>query len=362
MMFSHRWSITAATVLLLFPAVPAAATTADPGLSTADLGDWGRGGYVNDANERGDVVGALNDENVDPQPVLWPRNGPPVRIGVDRGSPSAVNERGDVVGDNWLWSDGRVRTLADISQRMRSVDINDRRQITGTIADASGTDRMFLWQDGRFTFFNAPDGLHGNPIGINNRGEVLGSLTDTNWSVRHGFVWRAGRMTILKPLGGTVLEPRAINDRGQVAGYTAVPGSEVRHPFLWQDGRMRDLMAGRPDVSGYAWDLNNAGEVVGNIGDRAVVWRGGRTVDPAVPGRYSDARDINERGDVTGWTISGEPARIHVFRRRDGRVLLSEGYPTSTSVQITGIDGHGRVAGLIDDMVVPPRPARWVAG
>ncbi|GIE29617.1 hypothetical protein Ait01nite_026620 [Actinoplanes italicus] len=362
MMFSHRWAIAAATVLLLSPAVPASGATADPGLSTAYLGDWGHGGYVNNANERGDVIGALNDENVNPQPVLWPRDGAPIRIDVDRGSPSAVNERGDVVGDNWLWSDGQVRTLADISQRMRSVDINDRRQITGTVADPSGVERMFVWQDGRFTYFNAPAGLHGGPRSINNRGEVLGSLTDASWSVRYGFVWRAGRMTILKPVGGNVLEPRAINDRGQVTGYTSLAGSEVLHPFLWQDGRMRDLLAGRPDVSGRAWDVNNAGDVVGNVGNKAAAWRGGRQVDLAVPGRYSDARDINERGDVTGTTIAGEPSQGHVFRWREGRVLLSEGHSTYTSLQVTRIDGHGRVAGLIDDMVVPPRPTRWVAG
>jgi probable HAF family extracellular repeat protein len=237
MMFSHRWAAAAATALLLVPAAPAGAAPPRPGLTTKYLGDWGRGGYVNDANERGDIAGALNDENVNAQPVLWPRDGAPVRIGVDRGSPAAVNERGDVVGDNWLFSDGVVRTLADPSQQMRSVDVNDRRQITGTFTpDSSGSERMFVWQDGRFTVFRAPDGMRGYPRAINNRGEVLGYLTDASWSVRHGFVWRAGRMTILKPLGGTVVEPRAINDRGQVVGYTT-----VRRPA-------RLPLAGRPDA------------------------------------------------------------------------------------------------------------------
>jgi probable HAF family extracellular repeat protein len=361
MMFSHRWAAAAATALLLVPAAPAGAAPPRPGLTTKYLGDWGRGGYVNDANERGDIAGALNDENVNAQPVLWPRDGAPVRIGVDRGSPAAVNERGDVVGDNWLFSDGVVRTLADPSQQMRSVDVNDRRQITGTFTpDSSGPERMFVWQDGRFTVFSAPDGMRGYPRAINNRGEVLGYLTDASWSVRHGFVWRAGRMTILKPLGGTVLEPRAINDRGQVVGYTTVPGSDVLHAFLWQDGRMRDLMAGRPAETGQAWDVNNAGEVAGNIGSKAVLWRGGQTVELAVPTQYANARDINERGDVTGWAIAAQPAQTHVFRWRDGRVLLSEGYSTEMVVGVTGIDGHGRVAGLVDDLVVPPRPVRWV--
>jgi probable HAF family extracellular repeat protein len=363
MMSSHRWSAAAAAALLLLPAAAATAAPPRSGLISAYLGDWGRGGYVLDANERGDVVGALNDENADPQPVLWPRDGAPVRIAVDRGTPAAVNERGDVVGDNWLWSDGQVRTLAEPSRQMRAVDVNDRRQVTGTIdPDGSGVERMFLWQDGRFTTFSAPAGLRGYPRSVNNRGEVLGYLTDPTWSQRRGFVWHAGRMTILEPLGGTVLEPRAINDRGQVVGYTTVAGSEVLHAFLWQDGRMRDLMAGRPDETGQAWDVNNAGEVTGNIGSLAVVWRGGRTVDLAVPGRYTNARDVNERGEVTGWAIAQGTGQIRVFRWSDSRFRFSEPYTAETIVEIAGIDGRGRVAGVIDDLVVPPRPVRWVAG
>ncbi|GGN59107.1 hypothetical protein GCM10010112_13660 [Actinoplanes lobatus] len=358
-----RWAAAAAVVFLFSPAATATAAPPRPGLNSAYLGDWGRGGYVHDANDRGDVVGALNDENVNPQPVLWPRNGAPVRIDVDRGSPAAVNNRGDVVGDNWLWSDGRVRTLADPSRQMRSVDINDQRQATGTIdPDSSGVAQMFLWQDGGFTTFSPPAGMRGYPLGINNRGQVLGYLTDASWSVRHGFVWHAGRMTILKPLGGTVLDPRAINDRGEVVGYSTVAGSEVRHAFLWQAGRMRDLMAGHPTESGLAWDVNNAGEVVGNIGFKAVLWRDGNVVDLAVPGLYTYAREINERGDVAGWATFPDPARNRVFRWRDGRVLFSEDYSTEMGLEVSGIDDRGRVVGLIDDLVVPPRPVRWVAG
>jgi uncharacterized membrane protein len=125
---------------------------------------------------------------------------------------------------------------------------------------------------------------------------------------------------------------------------------------------MRDLMAGRPAETGQAWDVNNAGQVAGNIGSRAVLWQGGQTVELAVPGLSTNARDINERGDVTGWSISGQPAQSHVFRWRDGRALLSEGYSTEMVVEVAGIDSHGRVAGVVDDLIAGPRPVRWVAG
>lgn len=66
-----------------------------------------------------------------------------------------------------------------------------------------------------------------------------------------------------------MLQPRAIDDHGQVVGYSSVAGSAVLHPFLRQDGRMLDLMAGHPAETGQAWDINNAGEVVGNRASRA---------------------------------------------------------------------------------------------
>jgi probable HAF family extracellular repeat protein len=355
--------VTAIAVLVATIGTPAAAAPAPAGLAAVNLGDWGNGGYVHAANDRGDVIGALNDDNANPQPVRWSRAGVPTGIGVDRGYPAGLNNRGDVVGDNWMWSDGRLRTLAAPARQMRSVDVNDRRQIVGNIdSTASDPGKMFLWQHGRFRTIRTPAGMLGFPISINNRGEVLGYVTNADWSMRQGFVWRAGRMTMLKPLGGGILQPRAINDRGQVIGYSSLSNSTALHPFLWRNGRMRDLMAGLPTQNGQAWDINNAGDVVGNQGSRATLWRGGRAIDLAVPGRNTDARRINERGDIAGSAFTGEVPQFRVFRWSHGRILFSAGIDVEASAEIAGIDKRGRIVGVIDDLVSPPRPVRWLAG
>jgi probable HAF family extracellular repeat protein len=358
-------SLAAIAGLIVTAATPATAAPARAGLRTVDMGDWGRGGYVQDVNDRGDAAGGLNDENATAQPVLWPVHGGPVRIGVGPGLAAAVNNHGDAVGDNWLWTNGQVRMLTHPYGGVQSVDINDRRQVVGNLGIAPDEyGHVFLWQNGQFTLITAPDGMHAFANSVNNRGEVLGYVVNADWSVRQGFVWRAGVMSLLAPLGGTMVDVRAINDRGQVVGFSSLAGSDVVHPFLWQNGRMTDLMAGRPTERGYAMDVNNAGDVVGNVGSRAVLWRAGRTVDLALPGQYGYARLLNERGDIAG-TISSQTstgdAQNQVFRWRHGRILLSEAFGGETSLVVAGLDSHGRVAGMIDDMASPVRPVRWLA-
>jgi probable HAF family extracellular repeat protein len=365
MLATRMTSVAAIGCLIVTTATPATAEPAPAGLRTVDLGDWGHGGYVQDANDRGDVVGGLNDENSTAQPVLWRRDAGPVRVGVGPGLAAAINNHGDVVGDNWLWTDGQLRTLTHPSGNVQSVDINDRRQVLGNLNGAPGEfGQVFLWRNGQFTFIAPPAGLHGYVTSVNNRGDVLGYVVNPEWSVRRVFVWRAGVMSMLDPPGGTMIDATAINDRGQVVGYFSLPDSDVRHPFLWQDARMTDLMAGRPTESGYATDINNASDVVGNAGSRAVLWRGGRTIDLGLPGQYGYARLLNERGDVAGLLTSPTPSgygQIQVFRWRHGRILLSAAYSNEASLNLAGLDSRGSVTGTLDDLVSPPQPVRWVA-
>jgi len=82
-------SLAAIAGLIVTAATPATAAPARAGLRTVDMGDWGRGGYVQDVNDRGDAAGGLNDENATAQPVLWPVHGGPVRIGVGPGLAAA---------------------------------------------------------------------------------------------------------------------------------------------------------------------------------------------------------------------------------------------------------------------------------
>src|SRR4029434_9582266 len=106
-------------------------------------------------------------------------------------------------------------------------------------------------------------------------------------SVLHTFIWDEDRgMRDLGALGqftqcfvvdGQELcstndfsEARAINDHGQVVGVTSTDDSPNPRAFIWdEEGGMREI--GTPsDPSSFseAVDINNRGEVVGNSGGR----------------------------------------------------------------------------------------------
>src|SRR5207253_2761509 len=97
-----------------------------------------------------------------------------------------------------------------------------------------------------------------------------------------------------------------ISDSGVVIGWVdgqefSIRGPQSRFPppVPWTGGA-------KPSRQ-HIWAINEAGDAVGNIGDRAVVWRKGHRIILPVPAmaRESNARAINERGDVAGsWSPS----------------------------------------------------------
>ncbi len=160
---------------------------------------------------------------------------------------------------------------------------------------------------------------------INALGQVVGQSQPHAGSV-HAFIWQTGIMTDLGSLGGLsgYASASGINDIGQVVGYaTAFDG--LIHAFLLTpedtDGNgapdrwFRDSnIDGKNDLmldlgaNSYAYDVNNAGRVVGLLGtgsyQHAFRWQNGIMTDlGTLGGDSSNATAINDAGQVTG--VSG---------------------------------------------------------
>jgi probable HAF family extracellular repeat protein len=57
------------------------------------------------------------------------------------------------------------------------------------------------------------------PLGINNRGHVVGMFRDAN-EVGHGFLYKDGALTTIDhPLASSDSWPQDVNDRGQIVGF-----------------------------------------------------------------------------------------------------------------------------------------------
>ncbi len=109
-------------------------------------------------------------------------------------------------------------------------------------------------------------------VAINNRGQTVGSYDAGAGSPPHGFLRdKRGRFTRFDVPGASSTLPLGINDRGRVVGFYADParpngvgGSFLREP----DGDIRRIDVPDAFVT-QAHDINNRGEVVGFYGDAA---------------------------------------------------------------------------------------------
>ena len=112
-------------------------------------------------------------------------------------------------------------------------------------------------------------------------------------------------------LGGWYTEPRAINNRGDATGFSYFDGTDVAHAFLYSGGTTRDLgtLGGRES---FGRDLNDAGDVVGYSEtaasfDHAFVYRDGSMQDlGTLGGFYSEASAISDGGRVVGTAEDGD--------------------------------------------------------
>ncbi len=170
----------------------------------------------------------------------------------------------------------------------------------------------------------------GAATAINDRGQVVGISGSCGFAVggptaAHAVIWDNGTlMVIVNPNGAPYWNtPMMINERGDVVGFLGVPGDAAGNftpPFLWtrQDGlTILPLISG--DIAGVATSINERRQVVGysndaNFNFHAWIWQDGVVsnlndlIEPGsgLTGPLQLAFDINDSGEITGSTTTGE--------------------------------------------------------
>lgn len=167
-------------------------------------------GAASDINDNGQVAGVTGCVSTNTfHAVLWPKgpNGPVIDLGNLGGSsaniPSSINNRGQVVGQSdlpgdtthhaFLWTkEGGMHDLGTLNDQPVSLafSINNQTQIVGIFEDFTGDNTTgFLWQHGVMTDLNTliPPGsplFIKEPLGINDRSEIVGFGLDSNGNER----------------------------------------------------------------------------------------------------------------------------------------------------------------------------------
>lgn len=219
---------------------------------------------------------------------------------------AALNDKGEAVGESttgagelhaFLYSSGSTRDLTQVDGPARVNDINNR----GEIAALGPDDRAAVIRNGRLEVFGLPNSTARD---INEPGDILVEYLQLGGPSRSA-IYRQGRLADLPMREGSALLEGALNDAGWVSGYGRTSDDRL-HAWLYDGRAISDLTP--LAANAFAYDVNNLGQVVGTMDNRAFLWDDGQLVDlnsfvdPAADLLPISASDINDRGQILAFS------------------------------------------------------------
>jgi len=189
---------------------------------------------------------------------------------------------------------------------------------------------------------NPPGFIFSRPVGINNKGDVIG-VWFNRINRETSFLYRDGKYTRLLPPGWKWAEALYINDNGEVAGNGYVDDTTSSKGFLYSNGQYTELLP-----PGWNWattnGLNDNGEVVGFGEDGTTIklflYSNGQYAEflPPLPYflHFRKPLDINNHGTVVGTLGYANDERRTAFIYKDGAytALLPPGSDNASALHI----------------------------
>jgi probable HAF family extracellular repeat protein/YD repeat-containing protein len=194
-----------------------------------------------------------------------------------------------------------------------AVALNDASQVIGNFTDRSGRINAFIWDAGVTRTIVTT----GQASRINNLGQVVGWMEPNGHP--EAYVYEgAGQVYRLNTIGGSS-QALAINDSGLTAGRIINGGESA---FLEDNGNLQVIAQ---ELDGYAIAMNNVGQVLikrlDANGFRTLLWQNGTLTDlGTLGGAETQGRDINDAGQIVGWSQTANGQR-HAFLWENGAMV-----------------------------------------
>jgi probable HAF family extracellular repeat protein len=288
--------------------------------------------------------------------------------------------------------------------------VNNKGWVSGTSSLSDNTEHAILWRGGVTNDLGTLGGANSAAnVGPNQKGQVVGeaetSTPDPNGEDFCGFLamgfqstgasclpflWQDGAMSALPTLGGNNGDIEQINNRGVAAGVAEsstpdpncpAPQALQFKPAVWEKGKIQELPTVAGDPDGFAFAVNDSGQVVGGSGIcsnpnpfltflpiqpvHAVLWEQGTVTDL---GNFGGATGnwaimVNNRGEVVGQSDLAGDTAFHGFlwTRQSGLQDLGT-LPGDVASGALAINDGGEVVGVSLDANFNLHAVIWQKG
>ena len=238
--------------------------------------------------------------------------------------------------------------------------INNAGQIAGHSDDLG----FLLEPNGDVEFFAPPDAGSTLTWGLGENGQAVGSFFTTPDfepdGVAQGYIYDGTDFRIVNPFPEfpeRSVELTGINNNGQISGFYLLPDFAGGTSFLLEG---EDLNVTNLDIEfsdrTMAWDINDAGKVVGqfripDVRNSGFIWENGNIIEELdFPGaRFTSARSINNNDSIIGFLISDETEQfVNSFIWENGE-FEGINFPGATSTFAADMNDGGVIIGDYTD-------------
>ena len=201
------------------------------------------------------------------------------------GTAYGINDSGQVVLSNGIWSNG---TVTAFPTGFTGTAINASGQVAGSQVSTNNIGTAAVYSNGTVTVINDsnndPSVATSSALGINDNGVVVGQGFSAGQTLRYAFVDNNATLTTVPPFPGSVPgtgKATGVNDSGLVVGwmFNAAPIPATTDVFIYNINTavLTDLGPG----AGFA--INASGQATGGIAatGHAALFSAGTVVDLA---------------------------------------------------------------------------------